>query len=80
MTKLKQVEQDICQWSHYTLRQNQMLEIEFLETAAHETEVWKLEFDPKYLAFPKSRGRLKMHQCKTVIKISTSFTYLYWNL
>ncbi|KAJ3647193.1 hypothetical protein Zmor_024724 [Zophobas morio] len=56
------VEQDICQWSHYTLRQNQMLEIEFLETAAHETEVWKLEFDPKYLAFPKSRGRLTMHQ------------------
>ena len=76
MTKFKQV----CQWSHYTVHQKQILEIKFSETAFHEMEVWKLGFVPKYIIFPKSGVRIKTHQCKTVIKISTFFMYLYWNL
>ena len=80
MTKLKQVEQNVCQWSHYTVRQKQILEIKFSETAFHEIEIWKLGFVPKYIIFPKSGVRIKTHLCKIVIKISTSFAYLYWNL
>ncbi|KAJ3647186.1 hypothetical protein Zmor_024718 [Zophobas morio] len=60
--KHENVEQNVCQWSHYTVRQKQILEIKFSETAFHEMEVWKLGFNPKYLVFPKSGVRIKKHQ------------------
>ncbi|KAJ3647194.1 hypothetical protein Zmor_024724 [Zophobas morio] len=52
----------VCQWSHYTVHQKQILEIKFSETAFHEMEVWKLGFVPKYIIFPKSGVRIKTHQ------------------
>ncbi|XP_063901952.1 uncharacterized protein LOC135123245 [Zophobas morio] len=59
--KHENVEQNVCQWSHYTVRQKQILEIKFSETAFHEIEIWKLGFVPKYIIFPKSGVRIKTH-------------------
>ncbi|XP_063903808.1 receptor-type tyrosine-protein phosphatase alpha-like isoform X3 [Zophobas morio] len=58
--KHENVEQNVCQWSHYTVRQNKILEIKFSETAVHEMEVWKLGFNPKYIIL--SGVRIKTHQ------------------
>ncbi|KAJ3647192.1 hypothetical protein Zmor_024724 [Zophobas morio] len=59
--KRENVNQNDCQWSHYTVRQNKILEIKFSETAIHEMEIWKLGFNPKHIIFPKSRVRIKTH-------------------